>query len=288
MNLGFMTKFSPEIVAFADGNGFNCLEVYIGKDGFGMDIDTVTDAEINEFLSVMDEYGMSVATVYSKVNHLDPDPDQRARNNRYFEKLIRMSRRLGTDIVTTCARGDSDKSPADNLPEYKRVFSRYASIAEDAGVKIALENCPHASGYPVRIGNMGYSPEMWEAMFDAVSSEAIGLEYDPSHLYWLEIDYITAIRDFGSRIYAFHAKDAEFLPCRGRCGLYGRQFPAGRSWRYRLPGWGGVDWREVFKALYDAGYAGPVLIENEDPLFSGDRRNEGLLKARDFLKPWMI
>ena len=44
----------------------------------------------------------------------------------------------------------------------------------------------------------------------------------------------------------------------------------------------------MFKALYDAEYDGPILIENEDPLFMGERRSMGLLKARDYLKPFMV
>jgi len=125
-------------------------------------------------------------------------------------------------------------------------------------------------------------------MFDAVPSQAIGLEFDPSHLYWQRIDIVGALRKFSSRIYAFHAKDAEITSSQAECGIFGKQLPGLRDWRYRLPGWGGIDWREVFKALYDAEYDGPILIENEDPLFMGERRSMGLLKARDYLKPFMV
>lgn len=289
MKLGYMTKYSPDEVAFAAANRFECLELYVGTDGFGIDIDAIGKKDLEEILSVCAKNGIAIATLYSKVNHLDPDPVRRKENNRYFEKLLRTARRFGTDIVATCARGDADRSPVDNLPMYREVFSRYARIAEDEGVKIALENCPHMTGYPRRIRNIGYTPEMWEAMFDAVPAQAIGLEFDPSHLYWQRIDIVRALRRFGSRVYAFHAKDAEITSSQAEeCGIFGKQLPGLRDWRYRLPGWGGIDWREVFKALYDAGYGGPVLIENEDPFFTGERRSMGLLKARDFLRPFMV
>ena len=57
--------------------------------------------------------------------------------------------------------------------------------------------------------NLAFSPEVWERMFELVPSSALGLEMDPSHMVWLGIDYLQAIRDFGDRIYHAHAKDTE-------------------------------------------------------------------------------
>lgn len=288
MKLGFMTKYSPEIVSFASSNDFDCLELYVGEDGFGTDVTRLSEKETEEILSTCEANNISIATIYSKVNHLDGDSVRRETNNLFFEKLLQTARRFGTDIIATCARANPDLTPRDNLVVYKEVFDRYARIAEDEGVKIALENCPHMTNFPPRVGNIGYSPEMWEGMFDSVPSKAIGLEFDPSHLYWMNIDAIKALRDFGDRVYSFHAKDAEIITStRSRCGILGSQFQGLPDWRYRLPGWGGLDWKEIFKVLYDFEYDGPILIENEDSFFKDERRNKGLLKARDYLRPLM-
>jgi sugar phosphate isomerase/epimerase len=147
---------------------------------------------------------------------------------------------------------------------------------------IAMENCPHSSLYPRKIGNIGFSPEMWDALFAAVPSGAIGLELDPSHLFWLGIDIPKAIRSYRDRIFAFHAKDCE-IDAEGlsKYGIFGKQIGAASAWdtgwwRYRLPGLGQIDWKNVFGALYDIDYRGPMIIEHEDPVFGGDRSEAGL------------
>jgi sugar phosphate isomerase/epimerase len=105
---------------------------------------------------------------------------------------------------------------------------------------------------------------------------------DPSHLFWLGIDIPKAIRAYPDRIFAFHAKDCE-IDADGlyRYGILGRQFGATSVWdtgwwRARLPGLGQIDWKEVFRALFDIDYSGPMIIEHEDPVFGGDRSEVGL------------
>lgn len=87
----------------------------------------------------------------------------------------------------------------------------------------------------------------------------------------------------GSRVFAFHAKDCEIdREALHRYGVLGRQFGAKNKWdmgwwRYRIPGLGQLDWKELFKALLDIGYNGPVVIEHEDPVFCGAPSELGLV-----------
>jgi len=62
-------------------------------------------------------------------------------------------------------------------------------------------------------------------------------------------------------------------------------FFSGGWWRYRLPGYGCVDWHKFTSLLKENGYDGAICVEHEDPIFSGERRVEGLKKAHDFLRP---
>lgn len=53
-------------------------------------------------------------------------------------------------------------------------------------------------------------------LFENCSLEISSLGYhcnnlDPSHLYWLGVDYIKAVRDFKDGIFHVHAKDTEIL-----------------------------------------------------------------------------
>ena len=58
-------------------------------------------------------------------------------------------------------------------------------------------------------------------------------------------------------------------------------------WRYRLPGYGLIDWHKFTSILKEAGYEGGVAVEHEDVVFLGERLEEGLKKAHDYLRPLM-
>ena len=101
---------------------------------------------------------------------------------------------------TTCARPSS-------------VFPPLVDYAGERGVRLMIENCVmegwHPDGYP---GNLAYSPELWEWMFEL----GLYLNYDPSHLLWLGIDPVAALKPYVDRVAHAHAKDAETFPERAR------------------------------------------------------------------------
>ena len=151
---------------------------------------------------------------------------------------------------------------SDNLRIFTEVYEPLAAYAEDRGVRIAFETA--GRGGPE--GNLAHSPELWDRMFDAVPSKALGLSFDPSHLVWLHIpNPPDVIRTYGDRIYHVDGKDCEILHARlARQGILGSAW-----WRYRLPGLGVLDWPAIFSALRDIGYDDVISIENEDPLAPG-------------------
>jgi len=285
MKYGFVAVYDQETAKFAANAGFDGLEVFVGPIidvAMGLDILNMSEDEIKQVVDYMNGLGIGPVTLTCNPIHLHGDPAKRDEAAKHFRKALETAKMMGTDIVTTNVFTDRTKSPADALADYKVVFSEYAKIAEAQGVKIAIENCPHWHGKPPMFGNLAFTPEMWEAMFDAVPSKAIGLEFDPSHLVWMGIDYLRALREFGDRVYAFHAKDTEILPEQQyRYGILGQQINApnewpGGWWRYRIPGYGQVDWRAIQCLLYEMEYTGPMIIEHEDPVFGGDRSENGL------------
>jgi sugar phosphate isomerase/epimerase len=289
IKLGFCTDYSKERITFAQNAGFDCLEIGVGPGG-KIDVEKIDEKKIEEIKGVFNRAGIRIATMmcafgsFGAVNHLDPDPVRRKESNDYFIKVLKSAKKFGVNVVCTNTFGDKNIKPEDNLSMYKKVFSEYAKVAEDNGVKIAMENCPHRGGYPLTIGNIGYSPSLWEKLFSEVSSPAIGLEYDPSHLYWLGVDYIKNIYTFSSRIYAFHAKDIEILRENlAKEGIYGNNW-----WRFRLPGLGEIDWKGIFRTLYDIGYNGDILIEHEDSIMCGARMDEGLKLGLKYLKTFIV
>ena len=285
MKYGFVGFYDEETAKFAAKAGFNGLEIFVGPVidvAMGLDVCAISDDDIKRMMDFLGNLGIGLITLSCNPIHLHGNLAKRAEGVKHFRKALESARKMGTDMVVTNAFTDKSKSPVDNLTAYKEVFGEYAKIAESEGVKIAIENCPHWSGNPPVIGNLAYSPEMWSAMFEAVPSKAIGLQFDPSHLVWQGIDYIRAMREFSDHIYACHAKDTEMLPDEQyRYGIFGKQIDApsdwpGGWWRYRIPGYGQVDWKTIQYILYEMEYTGPMVIEHEDPVFGGDRSETGL------------
>jgi sugar phosphate isomerase/epimerase len=154
------------------------------------------------------------------------------------------------------------------VPYWKEV----ATIANDASVRIAIEAHP---GYSV------YNPETLLKL-RAATGESIGINLDPSHLWWQGIDIPTAIRELGRAIHHFHAKDVAIDSAnRARNGVLDTKSyreMAERSWLFRSVGCGHdeLEWKRIIAALRLAGYDGVISIEHEDALAS---EHEGLSMA---------
>jgi len=136
-------------------------------------------------------------------------------------------------------------------------------------------------------GNLASTPAAWDEMFSIVPSERFGLNLDPSHLVWLQIDYERAVSDYAGRLLHDHAKDLEI----DTDGLYRNgTISLGMGWQVpRLPGLGQVDWGRFIGQLYRVGYDGVVSVEHEDRAFEGTQElvERGFLIARDVLRPFL-
>lgn len=271
MKIGFLTGYTEDAVEFAASAGFGSLELGLWP---GAD-----EASAEDVARKVRARGLEISAIGHYPNNLDPDPSKRAHNAVEMRKVVDLCRAMDVDVLCTFAGRVPDKSIEDNIPEFKEVFSPLVEYAEKRGVRIAIENCSMMHTFPFRGTNFAYSPEAWSLMFEAVPSPSLGLEIDPSHLLWLGVDYVKAVRDFGDRIYHVHAKDTEIVHDElSRVSIYGSGW-----WRYRIPGWGDVNWQKFISALHDVGYRGNLDIEHEDPVFSGDRYREGLVLGLKYL-----
>ena len=270
MKLGFCTRYSEERVKFAKEAGFDCLEIFAGGE---LDPEKASDEDLKKAKGVLDHYEISAAAVF----HYEDYANEVEAAAKHFRRCLDFCKAFGTDIIT-CNAWAPPGPLEEQLPFYKKTFSRFAEWAEDQGLKIAIENCPHG------MHNVAFSPAAWERMFEEVPSKAVGLEFDPSHLLFQGIDYVEPIYEFADRIYAFHAKDTEIL--HRKLKRQGNLVPG--WWRFRIPGWGDVDWKKTFIALNDIGYAGTVVIEHEDPVFGRQRKDEGLKLGLRFLKQFQL
>ncbi|GLV57973.1 hypothetical protein KDH_48070 [Dictyobacter sp. S3.2.2.5] len=198
-----------------------------------------------------------------------------------YERVFDALEALELDVVASMGGFDASKDWNGNIQLFADRFGPVAEAAEKRGVKIAFENWMSVHGrLPFKPVNIGGSPDTWDAMFKAVPSRALGLEFDPSHLYWQGIDHIRALHEFKDRIYHVHAKDTEMLPERRyRGGVNGDYF------RFRIPGYGEINWPQFISALDEIGYTGDIAIEHEDPVYWNDKFDEGLDRGWHVLNP---
>jgi sugar phosphate isomerase/epimerase len=275
-----------EAVAWAAANGLQGMEVNVGpgypvtdgKDLRGhLDLERILAEGPGPIRALFDEHGIELTALAPMVNLLTSDAELRAERTALMRQTIDAAAALGCPLVVTFAGsghgmyfyglpGVGDGHPtnrvAENLERFAEIYGPIAEHAQSKGVRIAFETAGRGGGE----GNIAHNPELWEAMFEAVPSPAIGLSFDPSHLLWLGIGGIPdLIREFGDRTYHVDGKDTEIVRERlRRQGILGSGW-----WRYRLPGNGELDWAAIVAALRDIGYDGTVTIEQEDDLDSG-------------------
>lgn len=302
MQLGFLTACLPQVplerlVPWAAEGGFDTLEVAAWPYDSSRDYqashvraESFTRGDAERVKELFATHGMRISAMAYYDNNLHPDRSQRAAFHAHLRKVMDAAEMLGVDLVGTFVGGRPATADV-VMKEIGETFRPLVAYAEDRGVRLMIENCPMDHwvqfGLP---GNYAYAPELWEALFNEVPSESFGLNFDPSHLFWLGIDHERAARDFASRIFHAHAKDTELLlEGRYRYGIHGKQLEAepwkSGWWRYRMPGKGQIDWGSFIRTLREAGYDGVLSIEHEDPEFEGGEASvkEGLRLGREHL-----
>ena len=280
MRLGYLADFSEKEVKFAKKTGFAALEINCNdkKANFWKVVSRKNGIE--SIKEKMEENGLIISALGFYFNQIQPEDWQK----KGFLKLLDIAPKLNVKTICTFAGRDPKKGPEDNIPLFKKVFTPLLKRAEDKGIKIAIENCPMMHGHPFRGINIAFAPKIWALMFEAVNAKNLGLEFDPSHLYWLGVDYIQALKDYRDKIFHVHAKDTEILEER----LHNESIYGNGWWRYRLPGLGEIDWQKFIATLYDIDYQGDIAIEHEDPVFSGKKRAEGLALGYKHLSLWIL
>jgi sugar phosphate isomerase/epimerase len=218
---------------------------------------------------------------------LSPDKAKRAAAVDIARDNIEKGAKAGATIFfTLMLPEDPDRPRAENFGYLTESYASLTNTLESCGAKIVIEGWPGA-------GALCCTPETYRALFAQVPSQALGVNYDPSHLIRMGIDHLRFLREFATRVYHVHAKDTEIND--DNLYEFGSEQPAtftpstpygAWAWRYTIPGHGITRWSEVFKILAAANYRGIVSIELEDARFNGDAESKklGFIKSREFLE----
>jgi sugar phosphate isomerase/epimerase len=301
MQLGFVSAILgdlslEDVLRFAADEGFACVEPMAWPPGGSdrryagvchVDVRNFTEGDAARIGDWCQRYGVSLSGLGYYPNPLDADAEHRRVVGEHLRKVIDAAALLKLGVVNTFIGRDQTKRVEDNWPVFRSVWPDLVRHADSHGIKLGLENCPMLFSKDEWPGgkNLAVSPSIWKGIFEAIPSPNLGLNYDPSHLIWQQIDYVRCIREFGSRIVHVHAKDTRI----DRERLY-QVGILGLGWHTaKIPGLGEIDWAAVFAALTDVGYRGPVCIEVEDRAFEGslDDRKRALRQSKRYLEQFV-
>jgi sugar phosphate isomerase/epimerase len=304
MKLGFVSAILPdftlqEVVSFASSEGFSCVELMCWPKGHAerryagvthVDVDGFDQAQAERVNEIMQQAGVAISGLGYYPNPLAPDPSEAEVYIEHLKRVILAAELLGVEVVNTFIGRDWTRSVEENWPRFEEVWPPIVKFAEDHGRRIGIENCPMFFGDDEWPGgkNLAHCPAVWRRMFDEIPSGSFGLNYDPSHLVWQQIDYVAPLYEFGERIFHVHAKDAKVN--RRQLDDVGVLATPLKWHTPKLPGLGEVDWGKFISALTDVGYQGPVCVEVEDRAFeaSVELRKQSLRLSRNYLSQYVV
>jgi len=278
--LGILCGYTDANLEFAKNEGFTSMELRL-------DPDKLDDAAIAAIKDKVAKAGIYVSSLACDGNHIDADPAKREIQAVKTVKMIELAGKLGVPAIGGQSGDNKAQTLQQQVDEIERVYTeRYFKALEDNKVRILWEG--YVGGPNIATGPIG-----WEALFKKFNnSPNVGLQFDPSHLVWQMMDEVQAARDFADKIYDVHLKDTEILwPQVKRGGIQ----PVNKQswWRFRVPGYGSVNWKGFFTVLEEVGYKGAMNIEHEDNFYypstqaNGDFTDQykrGFKVAHEYLK----
>ena len=303
MKLGFVSAILADqsleqVIDFASRENFECVELMCWPVGKAerkfagvthIDVTELNQSKADEIVKLVSGKGVEISGLGYYPNPLAPDPDEALVYIDHLKKVIKAAAMLDVGVVNTFIGRDWTKSVDDNWPRFMQVWPGIIAFAEEHDVKIGIENCPMFFTNDEWPGgkNLGTTPAIWRRMFNDINSDNFGLNFDPSHMVWQQMDYLAAIREFAPKFFHAHAKDVRVDKHRlDQVGIMANPLQYHTP---KLPGLGQVDWGQFFSVLSDTGYNGPVCIEVEDPAYEGpvERRQAALTQSAAFLNQYM-
>ena len=280
-----------------------CQAVEIGSGGVNRNVhldpaELLKDAAARRrFQETVSSRGIEISALSCHGNPLHPDRAVAQADDTAFRDSVRLASELGVGTVITFSGcpGDSDQARYPNWvtcpwpTDYLKVlewqwtekvgpyWSEATAFAKQHGVRVAIELHP---------GFVAYHTESFLRLRE-IGGENLGVNFDPSHLFWQGMDPVVCARELGSSIFHVHMKDTWLdQPNISRNGVLDTKLYTNekeRSWIFRTVGYGhGQEfWRALISELRLAGYDGALSIEHEDSILSV---NEGFTRAVKFLQ----
>ncbi|WP_040884590.1 sugar phosphate isomerase/epimerase [Janibacter sp. HTCC2649] len=298
-----------EVCRLAASWGYDGLEIACWGDHFEVDRALAEDDYVAGRREILERHGLGVWAIS---NHLvgqavcddpidqrhqdilpadiwgDGDPEGvRQRAAARMADTARAAALLGVDVVIGFTGSAIWKYVAMFPPvsaetieagyqDFADRWNPILDVFDEVGVRFAHEVHPSEIAY-----------DHWTTVrtLEAIDHRpAFGLNWDPSHMVWQDLDPAAFIWDFQDRIYHVDCKDVRMRVGNGRNGRLSSHLPWNdprRGWDFVSTGHGDVPWEDCFRTLGAIGYAGPISIEWED---AGMDRLVGAAEAVGFVR----
>jgi sugar phosphate isomerase/epimerase len=241
------------------GLGFRAVEL-IAWDGEALKT-YYTPSRVRELRQLISDLGLELSEFVSTASGM-VSPERAAREAclEHFRRMVEVAEGLGTRTVNTVAPmphgvripplkllpvaqiWTAEIEPGFDGPaaweRFVEMTGRVMEIVEGAGMRYAIEAHPYR--------HVSSAASMLR-LADRLPSPALGMNFDPSHMFPCGDMPQLAIRELAQRVFHCHFSDNDAL--------------TNAHWR---PGCGKIDWRAVLEALRDVGYDGTLSIELED------------------------
>jgi sugar phosphate isomerase/epimerase len=297
-----------EICRLASEWGYDGLEIACWGDHFDVHQAVTDDGYVKGRREILDSYGLSVFAISCHLTGQavcdhpiderhqgilpsriwgDGEPEGvRRRAAEEIKDTARAAAKLGVDTVIGFTGSSIWHTVAMFPPVPPQMIERgYADFADrwnpildvfdEVGVRFAHEVHPSEIAY-----------DYWTAQraLEAIGHRpAFGLNFDPSHFVWQDLDPVDFLWDFRDRIYHVDCKES-VTRFNGRNGRLSSHLPWGdprRGWDFVSTGHGDVPWEAIFRMLNSIEYAGPISVEWED---AGMDRSVGAPDALQFVR----
>lgn len=286
-----------------------CEAIEIGTGGYPgnahcpLDELVVDKQKALAWKKLITDRGLAISALSCHGNPIHPNAAIAKEHHDVFVKTVELASMLDIETVVTFSGcpGDQPGAKYPNWvtcpwpPDFGEILNyQWNDVAipywKEQNAFLTAKNV--RVGFEMHPGFIVYNTDTALRIREACG-EQIGVNFDPSHLFWQGIDPVYSIRKLAEAhaIFHFHAKDCKIdeinTKTTGVLDTKNYTEELQRSWIFRTVGYGhGTDvWKDIVSTLRKVGYDGALSIEHEDSLMSGD---EGFKKAVAFLKQTII
>lgn len=268
-----------EMIDIVAENGLECVEVACWPAGKAerryagvshIDTENLTKELAEKYKCYAAEKKVSLSALAYYPNPLDEDLDKRQQVIDHIYSVIDAAKLMDINLITTFIGRMPTKTISENLKEVEKVWKPIVKYAEKLQVKIAIENCPMLFTEDEWPGgqNLMTTPVLFRKIFDLLDSDYLGLNFDPSHFVWQQMDYLAPLYEFKDKLFYIHYKDIKLYWSKlQESGIMATPL---EYMSPKLPGLGDVDWGKYVSALTDIRYSGYTCIEVEDRAYESD------------------